>query len=598
MRIKGLLTVFLSIWLLVGSLLGAAHADEEEIVYLPLILRFSDATQIATSTPTPTSTSISVPSTSTPTATASVTVTPANTITATPTPTHTSTSTSTPTSTSTLTSTPTATETSTSTPTATALPTSTPTNSPTATQTPIATQSSTPTQTPTVTATETSTNVPTSTPTVTVTPTTTHTPTPTETPTATATFTVTPTPTITPTPTSTMTATAIPSVHLLDNHSTFTSTFGSLYVVGEVVNMTGSNTRFIRIDADLYNGNQLVDTSSGYVKLDVLQPADKACFAVLFFNPPATWSHYSLSVSYSSTSVKSSNLVLLNDSGSYNENLSRYEVIGQIRNEESTITKFVSAIGTLYDNEGTVLDCETTYVHSTDLNPGQTSSFKMGFIRRDEQLQNAASYRLQADGDKTDTPAIAAEVQIRNNHSAFTSTLDFLYIVGEVDNSLSGSVQYVKIAADLYNNGQFVDTNTGYVRVDVMQPGERACFAVLFFDPPGSWNDYSLSISYNSGGTESSDLVLLNDSGSYNESSTAYQIVGQIRNDGLTKSRFVSAIGTLYDVSGTVLDCDNAYVNSTDLDPGQTSSFKSLFTRRGEQNQNVTSYHLRTQGME
>lgn len=52
------------------------------------------------------------------------------------------------------------------------------------------------------------------------------------------------------------------------------------------------------------------------------------------------------------------------------------------------------------------------------------------------------------------------------------------------------------------------------------------------------------------------------------------KFLGEIKNDGDAKALFVKITFTMKDSGGSVIDTDFTYVNSTDLDPGQTSSFE------------------------
>jgi hypothetical protein len=52
------------------------------------------------------------------------------------------------------------------------------------------------------------------------------------------------------------------------------------------------------------------------------------------------------------------------------------------------------------------------------------------------------------------------------------------------------------------------------------------------------------------------------------------KFLGEIRNDGDAKALFVKITFTMKDGAENVIGVDFTYVNSTDLDPGQTSSFE------------------------
>ena len=325
-------------------------------VYLPMVV----SSQSQGETPQPTATNTQTP-TSQPTATATEqsTIIPTPTPSATPTQEVTNTATATPTPTATLTMQPTATATSTSTPKVTATVTATRTPTATATRTPTATA----TRTPTATATR--------------------------------------TPTATATRTPTATATLQPSgVHVLANYSHYLDSIDYLHVVGEVQNNTNDNLRFVRISAAFYNSNgQLLDTDFTYTFLDTLPAGEKTCFN-LQLPKPANWSYYEFAnVEYWDDADPPPNLSISNHSGSYDSTFGWYEVVGKVTNNEGQRVEYVSPVGTVYNQAGTVLGCTLTYVDSTHLDPGQKSPFDMLFVGRD--FKAVKSYRLQVDANST-----------------------------------------------------------------------------------------------------------------------------------------------------------------------------------------------------
>ena len=271
--------------------------------------------------------------------------------------------------------------------------TPTPTVSHTPTQTPTATVTATPTATKTATATPTASRTPTQTPTATVTAT------PTATKTATATPTASRTPTQTPTATPTSTATVQASgVHILANHSSYVDSIDYLHIVGEVRNDTNQDLRFVKVTAALYgSGGQLLDTQFTYLTLGTLLAHDKACFNILL-PEPANWASYEFAeVDYWDDADPPPNLLVSNHSGSYNSTFGWYEIVGQVTNNEGQRLEYVSPVGTLYNQAGTVLGCTFTFVDGTHLDPGQKSSFEMLFVGRD--FKGVKSYRLQVDAN-------------------------------------------------------------------------------------------------------------------------------------------------------------------------------------------------------
>jgi len=230
----------------------------------------------------------------------------------------------------------------------------------------------------------------------TLTPTSTTTQTATPTPTATPTITHTPTSTATPTATPSPTATVI-SVEVLPNHFSYTSNIGYLHIIGEVRNNTDAYLRFIQITANIFDAEgRLVDTDFTFVRLNSLPPNEKTCFHISM-QEPSNWDYYEFEpVTFLTGGDPPPDLTITNDSGSV-DSYKWYKIIGQVHNNQNTRVEYVKVIGTLYNNRGETIGCWYSYVNSTHLDPGQTSSFKITFYGRD--YSDVVSYRLQADGD-------------------------------------------------------------------------------------------------------------------------------------------------------------------------------------------------------
>ena len=263
--------------------------------------------------------------------------------------------------------------------------------------TPTATATSTTTTTPTATATTeptataTGTTESTATPTRTTEPTTT----PTATPTATATQTTEPTATNTPDPTAT---TDPAGAKILPNHSSYVDSVDYFHVLGEVENNTDRHLRFIKVTANVFDGDdRLLAGGSAYIYLDSLAPGQKTCFDILIKEPPG-WAYYKLAPPSNWTdAMPLPKLTVLDPSGQYNPATGGYEITGQVRNDQDARFDYVSPIGTAYNAAGRVVGCTITYIKSLHLDPDQTSSFDMLFIGGNSA--DITSYRVQVDGN-------------------------------------------------------------------------------------------------------------------------------------------------------------------------------------------------------
>lgn len=214
------------------------------------------------------------------------------------------------------------------------------------------------------------------------------------------------TPSITPSPTTAPTATATATVAptsaptgvvVLNNHSVYTSSTGSLHVVGEVYNGTNRAIDFVRVSVNLFYGAQLVATDYSYTPLDDVLPGSHTCFDILITNPPAYTNYVFEPPTYSSSTATALALTPIGESGSIDSS-GDYHILGQVRNDTGRQVDFVQAVGTLYNAGGTVLDCDYDFVNSTNLTPGQTSAFDIEFFSR-SSYADVASWQLQIGGN-------------------------------------------------------------------------------------------------------------------------------------------------------------------------------------------------------
>ncbi len=186
-------------------------------------------------------------------------------------------------------------------------------------------------------------------------------------------------------------------VHVLSNHFAYQTSWGSLHIVGEVQNNSSTPIDLVKVIVDFYDANHhLVANDYGYVQLDDLAPGDKACFDVLVLPVPTYASYEFERPTYWTTTADALNLTLVDPSASYNASSGDYRIIGLVRNDGAVRVNYVDVVGTLYNASGIVVGCEGTWVNSNNLDPGQSSSFTLGFSGRDEA--DVATWRLQMDG--------------------------------------------------------------------------------------------------------------------------------------------------------------------------------------------------------
>lgn len=196
----------------------------------------------------------------------------------------------------------------------------------------------------------------------------------------------------------------------------------------------------------------------------------------------------------------------------------------------------------------------------------------------------------------TPTPTLATiQVEVLPNHSHYIDNLGSLRIVGEVQNNTHQHLHSVRITTKLFDSeGQVRGDESSYTKLDVLPPGDKTCFDVLFWIEPADWSYYEFEVQYRYGGTPPPDLSVLNKHGSYDSNSGWYVIDGEVRNDAGLRIEYVRPVGTVYDASGTAVGCKYTYVDTVHLDPGQTSPFELIF--RDQDYRHVDSYRVQIGG--
>lgn len=170
------------------------------------------------------------------------------------------------------------------------------------------------------------------------------------------------------------------------------------------------------------------------------------------------------------------------------------------------------------------------------------------------------------------TPSPVVRVLSSNAFAPWDFSPSDWYIVGEVRNDTSSNVEYVEISGTLRDgSGNVVDSGSSYSMVDILTPGMTSPFLIMFWDAP-AWASYDLQVTWDSTSDQPYALEVLN-STSYFDSSDAFHVVGEIRNQYAEQRNWVRAFVTMYDAQGQVIGADYAYTNPDELNPGQAASF-------------------------
>jgi hypothetical protein len=188
-----------------------------------------------------------------------------------------------------------------------------------------------------------------------------------------------------------------------------------------------------------------------------------------------------------------------------------------------------------------------------------------------------------------------AEVYILDNDFHYVDNIDYLHIVGDVQNGTDDDLQFVEITVNIFDSGgQLLATDFTYTPLGNLPAGEKTCFDISL-EEPTNWDHYEFeALTYWTTGRPLPNLSLLNDSGAYDEALGWYELTGQVRNDHGSRVEDIMPVGTLYNATGQVIGCEFTYIDSTHLGPDQESAFEITFS--GRDYSDVTSYRIQVDG--
>ncbi len=192
-------------------------------------------------------------------------------------------------------------------------------------------------------------------------------------------------------------------VIILDNHSSYASSGGQLYVVGEVENVGDKDVKFVQITATFYDeNNTVVDTETTYSGLTVIPPGFRSPFQLLIIdeNQIQKIHNYSLAVSsYSGVTQPLPKTLMILSNSSYISIGGLLNIVGEVKNNGSCECTFTRVMATCYDDNGKVVCIDTGYTTPYDIAPEKTAPFNL-IIYDETQSGKVTHYKLQAQSDE------------------------------------------------------------------------------------------------------------------------------------------------------------------------------------------------------
>lgn len=197
-------------------------------------------------------------------------------------------------------------------------------------------------------------------------------------------------------------------------------------------------------------------------------------------------------------------------------------------------------------------------------------------------------------------PVTAAPSATILNDSWWVDSLGLLHVFGEVKNTGSVWLRFIRVTATLYdiNTHEIFDVVSTYCSLEHLPPDAVCPFDVIETDTAKSalLPDYWLVVEAQETTPFEGNLLIVNVSESKNTLGWL-EVVGQVSNQGSSTSRYTKVVGTFYDETGYVVYTHFTYTSPSDIPPGTAYSFK-LTVGSDERSRKVTRYSLTAESME
>lgn len=192
----------------------------------------------------------------------------------------------------------------------------------------------------------------------------------------------------------------------------------------------------------------------------------------------------------------------------------------------------------------------------------------------------------------TPTPTPAPKIPILSS-SNYTDSLGYFNVVGEVQNTLSSNIEYVRIVATFYDSeNTVIGTDFTYTDIDILTPNQKSPFELSSYPDKINPSSYKLSVDYQVTQDQPfQGLVILSHTPSV-DGSGYHKIVGEVKNNGANQATYVQVICTYYDSAGIVIGKSFTFTDPYTISVGDTAPFELSSYREFT----PANYELQVQG--
>lgn len=181
---------------------------------------------------------------------------------------------------------------------------------------------------------------------------------------------------------------ALSQATILPNHTGYlelTTIPITYHVVGEINNTGSVSLELLRVTATFYGqSNSLIGSNSSYAFLEVLLPAEKTPFEVVWVGQSAYQIYsYSLALEYSEyTGPEKPFALQVLANSTYVDQAGFVKLNGTIKNVETSNATYVKAVATFYQADGKVVGIAHGYAMPSTIMPNSTAPFDLELERK------------------------------------------------------------------------------------------------------------------------------------------------------------------------------------------------------------------------
>lgn len=176
--------------------------------------------------------------------------------------------------------------------------------------------------------------------------------------------------------------------------------------------------------------------------------------------------------------------------------------------------------------------------------------------------------------------------------SDYVDGIDYLHVVGEIENKSEEPFEFVQVLVTLYDaGGKVVNTDFTYTDLDIVLPGQKAPFGVAIAEYTGTVEYVAQVQGQPANRLPYPDLRVVNTS-EFVDSINYWHLVGEVVNEGSRSATFVKIVATLYNDAGEVVGTDFTYADLDTVPAGGRSPFELTVNEEIQ----FTTYMVQVQG--